>query len=101
MNRCDEGGLLVSQSHWLPTEAFDYNWGRVHPYIGCSRLRCGACGEMVRSWPVPIISRHYECRCNRRDEGATFALAGRDADDPGAFMSSWRCDGHPDLALPV
>ncbi len=48
MNRCAKNGCLVDRTFPLPTDPTELYVARLPP-IGCSRLRCTACGVAVRN----------------------------------------------------
>lgn len=127
MHSCRDPLLVDASSEtWLPDAPFDYNWGATHPEIGCNRLRCEACGAMVRNLPRAAIAgpgvdlsalhaiedlrghaaiatipddrgRLYLCRCQ-----AYRAVVATPPDSPeerGPHLP-WSCAGHPPLELP-
>src|SRR5262245_60504295 len=56
---------------------------------------------MVRSRVMPEKHcRHYECKCQSRDEYG-FHLLGSDAGQDREFVTAWHCNGHPPLPLPL
>jgi len=88
---------LVGPKRWLPNAPFDYGWGS----IGCNQLRCGKCGQLVRSRvDAARFCRHYECACQSRDE-YNYHVIGSDAGDDHEFRTAWYCPGHPQLPLPI
>lgn len=92
-----KAGTLVEPRLWLPEEPFDYVWGR----FGCNHLICGSCKQPVHSSiREGQLSRHYECRCQERDEFDIHEI-GSDAHQERGFETSWRCNGHPQLQLPT
>lgn len=94
---CIPAGSLVGPDLWRPSEPFDYAWGR----FGCNQLRCGACGEPVRSHVVPGKGvRRYACACQSRNE-RDYLVLGADAGFDHEFVTRWYCAGHPRLALPA
>jgi len=94
---CVPAGSLVGARLWLPTEPFDYVWGR----FGCNHLRCGACGQPVTSsLDAAKRCRSYACACQSRDEYGHHVL-GADAGQLHEFVTAWACAGHPALHLPV
>ena len=115
--------------HWLPEDEREYNWGLSTPYMGCNRLRCGDCGQFVKSrvrvsltentptlyaeiydqtewWLHPkIVSsalsdcRLYLCRCS-----ALVMQSGDSLESPTNTLMheyAWSCAGHPGLTLPT
>jgi hypothetical protein len=89
-------GSLVGARGWLPAEPFDYNWDR----FGCNQLRCGRCGQTVRSHVLADGNgRHYECACQRYD-AYEYHLLGSDQGYIHEFVTAWDCGGHPELPLP-
>jgi hypothetical protein len=91
---CFMAGTLVEPDLWLPSDPFDHVWAM----FGCNQLRCGACGQTVRS-RVEQYCRRYECACQSRDEYG-YHLIGSDAGQDREFWTAWRCAGHPPLPLP-
>lgn len=53
---CDEGGLLVGTQYPIPTDP-RARYGSGGPVVGCSRLRCGRCGAMVRHFDRVQLAR--------------------------------------------
>ena len=95
---CTPAGSLIGGKGWLPTEPFDYAWGR----FGCNRLKCGACGQWVKQH-VPSTdpdARHYECACQQYDAYG-YHLIGSDEGHVNAFVTEWVCAGHPEFQLPA
>lgn len=90
--------------------------------LGCSRLRCARCGELVRSqahWRIPsgghaatfdrlaapqpadlsTTWRAYACRCTTFEESNFNRLdLAREAERP---VPPWDCSGHPPASLPL
>jgi hypothetical protein len=99
---CANEGSLVNLMKWLPTEPFDFDWGRMNPRIGCNNIRCAGCGEQVTVTPVPKYDRRYQCRCTSHVENAYTPLAGNPDEYPGGGFENpgWACAGHPALAVP-
>jgi hypothetical protein len=94
---CLRAGSLVGLKWWLPTEPFDYSWGR----FGCNQLRCGACKQPVQATiDEAKHCRHYACACQSRDE-YSYHILGEDAGHIHEFVTEWYCSGHPVLPLPV
>lgn len=94
---CPPRGALVKPQMWLPVDPFDYAWAQ----FGCNQLRCGSCGQRVRSHVDDARHcRHYECACQSRDEYG-FHLLGADDGRDRAFESAWHCAGHPPLMPPT
>jgi hypothetical protein len=125
MNRCGEGGWLVHGEARIPTDDTDFHVDNL-PVVGCSRLRCPACGQVVRNaagyafasqtqdvaavHATPELTtvlaktqprlRLYLCRCRHFLEQHQHRLEEPDPDhttDPG---TPWRCEGHPLVTLP-
>src|ERR1700754_5165628 len=98
---CAGQGSLVGLQEWLPTEPFDYDWGRNNPQIGCDHLQCARCGQRVVATPVTQYARRYQCRCTEYVASAQTPLGG----DPDAYRGlsalenppphTWACAGHP------
>lgn len=87
----------MGQKWWLPTEPFDYSWGR----FGCNQLRCGTCKLPVQSSiDETKHCRRYACACQSRDEYG-YHIIGEDAGYIHEFITGWYCAGHPRLPLPV
>ncbi len=70
MNRCARNGYLVNATYTLPSDPTDLDVEYL-PTIGCSRIRCSACGAIVRNWsglafatkedvPASTIAKLYE-----------------------------------------
>lgn len=94
---CGPHPELVGATLWLPAEPFEYGWA---PLVGCNRLRCSLCGQPVSTRVLDDGKRrHYECRCQRHDEIWRHAVDSRG--DIPVGPAGWRCEGHPDLALPA
>ena len=121
---CSDDGYLVPASGWLPGTDFDHQFLRWGPRLGCARLRCGRCGAAVKSaahlrpsWHGTAAAtwealdegraldrgagdgRLYACRCQIAAIHAEQAVS--NPDGPAGDLSSWRCAGHPALALPA
>ena len=95
---CKPAGSLIGGKGWLPTEPFDYAWGR----FGCNKLKCGACGQWLKQH-VPSTdpdARHYECACQQYDAYG-YHLIGSDEGHVNAFVTEWACAGHPQFQLPA
>jgi hypothetical protein len=102
---CAGEGNLVGVQQWLPTQPFDYDWGRTHPQIGCNNIRCSACGQPAKATPATDYSRRYRCDCTEYLVSDVTALGEPDGyrglsawenPPPG----SWACAGHPALIVP-
>jgi hypothetical protein len=48
-NFCKAGGVLVGPDHLYGPEPYDFAWPLADVPVGCNRLRCKKCGELVRS----------------------------------------------------
>jgi len=102
---CVGDGSLVTMQQWLPTQPFDYDWGRIHPRIGCSNIRCSACGQTVRATPWSEYSREYKCACTAHLADSFLSLGEADGYRGMSAMErpppgAWRCAGHPALTVP-
>ena len=117
--------------HRIPDDPCEYSAAEVNAVIGCSRLRCTRCGELVRhsepgwagradlrsnaavlydaeSWDDhPLLEqkadnyRLYACKCTT---WAGFEDYPTDPVDPEPSTDPefpWRCEGHPVPQLPV
>ncbi len=125
---CFDGGYLVGEDDWLPTDPHDryaYSFG---VFVGCSRLTCRGCGQAVRQalgyWSAPAVSpaalhaapdwsqlagaapvagasgRLYACACTSRvAHGLQYLVLPPNATEPET-LPPWGCAGHPALALP-
>lgn len=128
---CPDGGWLVMGVRTVPEDPSDWYDPASGAIVGCGRLRCGGCGELVRSrssvdakrrlspdqidalydtadWStLPFIEdsysmRLYACRCS------LFACHS-DAPtlDPhfdalaDREPPNWTCSGHPEPSLPL
>ena len=100
-NRCLDGGYLVDGRHELPddlTELYDRRGERV---IGCNRLRCLRCGQMVVQ-QCAGSARRYTCACAgwlECGERPTSMLATEGTFDDAELP--WRCAGHPRVTRSV
>lgn len=128
MNLCNGGGHLVGGNAWLPVDPGDYFRAAYSiSDIGCNRLRCQRCGQMVRhalgyavapafdaatlfamrDWSVLTGAvpdgreqgRLYVCACNVLVEHAGCQLDQSGERDPD-ILPPWRCAGHPGLRPP-
>jgi hypothetical protein len=129
MNTCAAGGYLVSRKHPLPADPTDFHIGSL-AVVGCNRLRCAACGALVRNaagiafhsrddqvdlnqvYDTPDLAtcpalhqsqssfRLYVCRCHRWLEVSEHAVDEPDFDYLTDPSVPWRCDGHPLIELP-
>lgn len=57
MNECAHRGFLVGSTRELPADATDFQWGLRLPAVGCNRLRCSACGAIVRQHAGWLVDR--------------------------------------------
>jgi hypothetical protein len=103
---CAGQGILIGMQHWLPTQPFDYDWGREHPWIGCNHLRCSGCRESVTATQQNEYSRRYKCRCSEYSASEVTSLSQDDGyhglsalDNPPP--PTWACAGHPALSVPT
>src|SRR5688572_8150252 len=104
-NSCAWGGCVVGPAFVVPDEPTEFFHAGVYQVVGCSRLRCARCGELVRNgvgyWPDrqrfdadaaydaldwdelpwmrgPAASpafRLYLCRCTTHAEGSSRYVA--------------------------
>lgn len=121
---------MVGADGLMPVSPYDFAWPGNRLGIGCSRLRCGRCGEMVASWTGGVPSKpwskadiariHAEglrplvgTLITAQEDGRTYACAcfvhgefyGRGMTEPEeawemATRPPWRCAGHPALIPP-
>jgi hypothetical protein len=127
MRYCDGAGWLIGGRHELPSDPTECDTGQ-SSIRGCNRLRCGKCGQMVRS--VPARVRDGAIDYDTFEYGALYALADLavspllessedwrfylcrcdcahifcetscdDRDNPWGFPA-WSCAGHPLTGLP-
>lgn len=125
MNVCGEGGWLVHGEARIPADPTDFHGGTL-PVIGCSRLRCSACGQVVRNAAgyafasedqdlaalyatadlTTVLARTqpklrlYLCRCRHFLEQHQHRLEEPDPDYTTDPNTPWRCEGHPGVVLP-
>lgn len=130
MTTCARSGYLVDGTSALPTDPTDVHVDGL-PVVGCSHLRCHACGAIVRNAlglgvrspdaPVDAVAlyetadlatspalqptvptfRLYLCRCRRWLETSQHALDEPDRDLLTDPDMPWSCDGHPRIVLPA
>lgn len=129
LNSCPSGGYLVGADDWLPQSPSSYHFGAPGVMVGCNRLQCGNCGEMVRAeqgWestsskafdPVKLFEAEnwehvpgittgsmtlYTCRCDYvfADLAMSMDLNSELAVETGPDFPSWGCAGHPPFELP-
>jgi hypothetical protein len=104
---CAYEGSLVGLQQWLPTEPFDYDWGRSNPVIGCNNIRCSGCGQRVTATPHSKYSRRYHCSCTEYVESKRTPLGGSPEEYRGLSTltnpppGTWACAGHPALPVPT
>jgi len=130
LRHCDLGGVLVSARGRLPTDRCEYNLIALQAPCGCNQLRCGNCGEMVRSGlpglgltlespltPAALYaaerweglpgttasaeSRLYACCCSLWECRNDTQSIDREHDTPTAPQMEWSCVGHPAPELPL
>lgn len=56
-NLCANRGYLVGARRELPTDESDFSWDGRQPAVGCNRLKCSACGAMVRQRSGWLVDR--------------------------------------------
>lgn len=100
--RCLGGGYLVDGQHPLPEDLTEYFGDRRrHQLVGCNRLRCLRCGQMVQN-VVSGTTRRYLCECAGWLETAVrpTSVIGVDGAYDDAHLP-WRCAGHPTVTRSI
>ena len=59
IHRCVYDGVVVGADRFVPPNAYDYAWPGNRVGIGCSRLICKRCGQMVSSWTGGVPSKPW------------------------------------------
>ena len=54
-NVCAYDGWIVGGQREVPSDAHEYAWLGRAPVVGCSRLRCSVCGQVVKQRPGFLI----------------------------------------------
>lgn len=128
---CCHGGYVVGGQHRIPDDACEYSAAQVNAVIGCNRLRCTRCGELVRhsepgwagkadlranvaalyaaeTWvDHPLLEpkadnyRLYACKCTTWAGFEDYPTDPVDPDPSTDPVFPWRCDGHPTPKLPI
>ena len=127
MNHCDSGGWVVGNRP-LPDDPSDYDLPRL-PKLGCTRIRCGLCKQLVRSQggvamkqrgtKIDLVAlyavtdlatsplfvrdaedRFYFCHCAYHTESSQHPLDEPDGSMAIPVAQQWKCDGHPAVTLP-
>ena len=129
LNRCVHGGHVVGAEIPLGEHPAEFFFPPLRE-LGCSNLRCTACGQQVRqvvgrlpasgaspadifaltsltgrsdllkNESKPVVSRFYTCRCVYWAESNERPMVS-DNPDPTDRVLPWRCDGHPTAELPL
>ncbi len=99
---CLRGGALVSGNGSIPDDPADYLWTAALKEVGCGRLHCQSCLQLVAAGALVDGGRAYRCGCTSFIAHTTLWLAGQPEDSPsGLAPSTWGCAGHAHRALPL
>lgn len=103
MHVCDRGGALVGGSGHIATDPADYVWTAALTDVGCGRLHCRECKQLVTALPVLADGgRPYRCGCTSFTTWSTLWLDGQPEDGPsGRAPAGWGCGGHAARTLPI
>lgn len=129
LNHCVHSGYVVGAEIPVGEHPAEFFFPPLRN-LGCSNLRCTACGEQVRqvegrlpksgATPAaihalkslkgksdllkkeskPVVSRFYTCTCVYWAESNERPMVDPDP-DPGDRVFPWRCNGHPTAQLPL
>mgnify|MGYP001552720081 CR=1 FL=1 len=125
VNKCLQGGYVVGAKWDIPETPCEF-YGQGSLEIGCSKLRCHKCSEMVRNinnveptaetnpeelYDIKELAkaegvlgksetgRLYFCRCTFWVEESSRPMVVADP-EPNDIAFPWRCVGHPLVTLP-
>ena len=106
---CQDGPFLVGPSgdeDYFTEDPYVYTGVSSETVVGCNRLRCKDCGEMVRfeTKPETIHFRLYECGCRKHECWGRLdhvnAIPDSNPYSDQVYSLPWVCAGHPIHELP-
>lgn len=128
MPYCYNGGLLVGPLHALAADDSDFQWEGRSPEVGCRRIRCTQCNQLIRVFPGTYLippekerpdyraiyesgGTHpqlkpwdpinlYVCHCGAERADSVDEL-GRVNELGWRRYPKWRCSGHAPASLPL
>ncbi|MBM4438606.1 MAG: hypothetical protein FJ029_15595, partial [Actinobacteria bacterium] len=102
---CRRSGYLLGPDGRVSEDPAEFYLGEEQVVVGCNRLRCGRCGQLVGVERDPLPEeqefRAYRCDCVVHRENGPSRPA--DFEDPDTYESAlpWACAGHPAATLPL